>query len=165
MWHTTRPSHSSWFDQPNDRLISCGVQIMELHLMQFRRVPCYLLLSGPNIIRTLYSSTADLYSFVDMRNHVSHSNTPAKLWFRIFHSLYYWIANGKWRVYGHNGSRTTQTSHVVNFVTHSAFIFKGLWDIDVWPLSTNQLQRKRRHIPEGRSPLNYNAVPFTAYVL
>jgi hypothetical protein len=89
----------------------------------------------------------------------------AKLWFRIFKSLYYRIAHGKWRVYGHSGSRTTRNSHVLNFVTHHAFIFKGLRDIDVWPLATNQLQEKRHHIPEGRSPLTYKAVPFTAYVL
>jgi len=52
---------------------------MEFLLMQFRRVPFYLLLSGPNIIIPLYSSTADLYSFVDMTNHVSHSNTAGKV--------------------------------------------------------------------------------------
>jgi hypothetical protein len=70
---------------------------MELLLMQFRRVPCYLLLSGPNIISPLYTgTTADLYSFVDMRSHVSHSNTPGK--FMIPNISVSILLDSKWEV-------------------------------------------------------------------
>ena len=39
-WHMPRPSHSSWFDRPNN--IGWGVQIIKLLMMQFSPLPCYL---------------------------------------------------------------------------------------------------------------------------
>jgi hypothetical protein len=163
----TRPSHPTRLD-----LISLMIGLFRTEFKLWRSSSC-------SFVESLVTSSSQ--SQISLAPHIPAPPTSilstiwettfciqihqAKLWFRIFHSLYYWIANGNWRVCGHNGSRTTLTPHVLNFVTQSAFIFKGLWDIEVWPLSTNQLQGKRRHIPEGRSPLRYNAVSFTAYML
>jgi len=66
-----RPSHTSWFDHPND--IWWSIHVMKLIIISFMQPPATSSLLGPNILlSTLFSNTVSLCCSLSMRDQVSH---------------------------------------------------------------------------------------------
>ena len=69
--YMSRPSHSSRFYNPNN--IWWGIQVINLLVIYFSPLPCYLAPLRPNILLgTLFSNTLNLRSSLSVCDQVSH---------------------------------------------------------------------------------------------
>ena len=86
--YMSRPSHSSWYDGPNNFLWQA--QIIKLLITQFFHSHVISVLLGPNVLLSnLFSNTRSLRSSLNVSDHVSHPfKTTGKINSSVYLNLY-----------------------------------------------------------------------------